>query len=130
MGQIPETDGFTVPEQPRERSLWMQHMTGALLMTEVRQRVLDELPADLSEETRAVACKAVDDTLYCLMMLVEGVVAPACDASGGIDFEVDLVGRLVDSGTGKVLHTESLRDGDGACMGLTGWLEGDYGDLL
>ena len=130
MSQPLARTGFTVPEEPRERSLWVQHRTGLLLMTEVRQRVIDDLPADLSDETRAVACKAVDDTLYCLMMLVEGVVAPARDASGGIDFEVDLVGRLVDSGTGEVLHTESLRDGDGACMGLTGWLEGDYGDLL
>ncbi|MDO5084557.1 hypothetical protein EII34_02495 [Arachnia propionica] len=108
----------------------MQHRTGLLLMTEVRQRVIDDLPDDLGDETRAAACKAVDDTLHSLMMLVEGVVGSPGDESGGIDFEVDLVGQLVDSETGQVLHTESLRDGDGACMGLAGWLEGDYGDLL
>ncbi|MDO5065870.1 MAG: hypothetical protein Q4D96_01135 [Propionibacteriaceae bacterium] len=104
-------------------------MTGFLLMTEVRQRVIDDLPDDLDDETRAATCKTVDHTFHSLMMLVEGIVDSPRDETGGIDFEVDLVGKLVDSETGEVLHTESLRDGDGACMGLAGWLEGDYGDL-
>ena len=63
MTQSPETEGFTVPEDPQERSLWMQEMTGLMLMTRVRQSVINDLPDDLSAVARAAACKAVDDTL-------------------------------------------------------------------
>ncbi len=108
----------------------MQSMTGLMLMTRVRQSVITDLPADLGDVARAAACKAVDDTLYSLMMLVDGIFAPVRDTAGKIGFEVDLVGRLVEPETGRVLHTESLHDGEGACTWLVGWLEGDYGDLL
>ena len=129
MSQTPEADGFTVPEDPQERSLWMQEMTGLMLMSRVRESVINDLPDDLSDVARAAACKAVDDTLYSLMMLVDGIFAPVRDVTGKIDFDVDLVGKLVEPGTGRVLHTESLHDGEGACAWLAGWLEGDYGDL-
>lgn len=130
MSQTPEADGFTVPEDSSERCLWMQSMTGLMLMTRVRQSVITDLPADLGDVARAAACKAVDDTLYSLMMLVDGIFAPVRDTAGKIGFEVDLVGRLVEPETGRVLHTESLHDGEGACAWLVGWLEGDYEDLL
>lgn len=129
MTQSPETEGFTVPEDPQERSLWMQEMTGLMQMTRVRQSVINDLPDDLSAVARAAACKAVDDTLYSLMMLVDGIFAPVRDAADKIGFDVDIVGKLVEPGTGRVLHTESLHDGEGACTWLVGWLEDDYGDL-
>lgn len=130
MSHIPKPDGFTIPQDPDDRSLWMQQMIGYLLMTDVRQRVISELPSDLSEEARAAPSKAVDSTLYCLTMLVDGIFAPLTDETDGINFDVDLVGKLVDNQTGRVLHTESLHDGDGACGWMVGWFEGDYAGVL
>lgn len=117
-----------IPADPGFRSVWLQNMVGRELMTHVRQRTRDELPPDLSAEAREAALRAVDEALYSLTMLVDGIFAPTRDETGRIQFQVDLVGRLQDVETGEVLHAESLHDGDGACGWMAGWLEGDFGE--
>lgn len=110
-----------LPSDTRARELWLQHAIGVELMRRMRQYALDRIPAAASEDARQVAVRAVDDTLYGLMQLVDGFAPPLQNDAHKLF--VDVVGRLVDVATGKVVAAQSLHDGDGACMGVHLWLD-------
>lgn len=114
------------PADSRRRELWLQHAAGFILFENVRKQALDEIGEGVSAEARAVAEKAVDECMYRLMMLIEGV-------SGGLRnsrYEVDLrmVAQLVRTESDAVEEALDLREGDGVCMGFHGWKQGDFGD--
>lgn len=115
-----------VPANPRRRELWLQHAAGFILFENVRKHALGEIDQNASTEARQAAEKAVDDCMYGLMMLVDGVY-------GGLrnrDHEIELrmVTRLVRRGDDKTAQELDLRDGDGVCIGFHGWQQGDFGD--
>lgn len=112
------------PEEGRSRELWLQHLAGFILWEEVRGYALSKIAPDLSEEAKAAAVKAVDDALYGLMMVVDGV-------TGGLKnthavASLDLVVRYEANG-----HTEAfdLAHGDGMCMGYHFWKAGNFGEI-
>ncbi len=116
------------PDAPRARELWLQHAAGFILLSNIREYALGEIDQGASTEARNAAAKAVDDALYGLMMLVDGV-------TGGLrnpEYEVDvsLVVRLLSRGeeADTLVQEIDLRDGDGVCMGFHGWKLGDFGD--
>lgn len=112
------------PSDARARELWMQHAIGYELMRRMRQYALDKIAATASDEAKAEAARAVENALFGLMELVDGFYPPLGNETHV--FTVDLVGRLVQRATGEVVALQSLRDGDGACMGLHLWLDRDF----
>jgi hypothetical protein len=115
------------PSEPRARELWLQHAAGFIVFEDVRRYATERIVPGLSAEAAAAAKKGIDDAVYGLMMVIDGV-------SGGIsnnhynvfiDFVVRLQKRTEPKDDG--LSDVRLRLGDGMCVAYHGWLEGDFG---
>jgi hypothetical protein len=112
-----------VPAEPRALELWAQHAAGMILFERARAAGIAAIDPELPEEHRRQAERAVDATMYALMMLIDGV-------SGGIANEERAVGLrfLVEIREGgRVTYSLDLSEGDGMCMGFHGWREGTSG---
>jgi hypothetical protein len=116
----------TPPDDPRSHELWLQHAAGFVIFEDIRGYALAQLAPDLDDQSRAIASRAIDDTIYGLMMVIDGVPAPLRNA----DYEVRLrtLVRLSRRGEpGEIIKEMDLFDGDGMCMGYHNWVEGDFG---
>jgi hypothetical protein len=92
------TEQYTLanpPSEPRARELWLQHAAGFILFEDVRKYALERIDSNLSPEAIGAAQKAVDDALYGLMMIVDGVSGGASNADYNvfINFIVHLAKR-------------------------------------
>jgi hypothetical protein len=107
----------------------MQHAAGFILFEGVRPYAMERVDPALTGEARAAVQKGIDDAVYGLMMVIDGVTGGLSNSSHtvSIDFIVRLAARRV-SESGDMLSEVDLRHGDGMCMGYHGWLEGDFGN--
>jgi hypothetical protein len=112
------------PSESRARELWLQHAAGFIVFEDIRRYAMELIEPGLSAEAVAAAKKGIDNAVYGLMMVIDGV-------SGGIsndnynvfiDFVVRLAKRKQSTDDG-LLSEVDLRHGDGMCMGYHGWLE-------
>lgn len=116
------------PAEQRARELWLQHAAGFIFFEDVRRYAMEKIDPALTDEARAAVRKGIDDAVYGLMMVIDGVTGGISNPNRNvyIDFIVRLASRR-DSIDGEVLHEVDLREGDGMCMGYHGWLEGNFG---
>ena len=115
----------TPPEELRALELWLQHAAGQILFEDVRAYALEKMASGLSEEACVAAEKGINDALYGLMMVIDGVSGTIANQVQHVELNVQA--RLVDSQRSNVVAAIDLKDGDGMCMGYHGWLEGDFG---
>ena len=115
------------PTDPRERELWLQHAAGFILFEDARQYARDQLDPGLDDAARQAAHKAIDDTMYGLMMVIDGVTGALTNAELSVTLQVSaqLTRRRV-TPDGLVQHL-NLAEGDGMCMGYHFWRAGDFG---
>ncbi len=112
------------PLDERARALWIQHAAGFILFEDVRRYARDRIASSLDETAREAACKAIDDALYGLMMVVDGVTGVLENQTHAV--RLDLSAHL--TADGLPVKTLALgEEGDGMCMGYHGWREGDFG---
>jgi len=114
------------PQGDRELELWLQHATGRILFEDVRGYAIDRIEQALSAEAHAAAKKGIDDALYGLMMVLDGVTGALANETQRVELAVQA--RLVNRSPEKIVVELDLKDGDGMCMGYHGWLEGNYGE--
>ena len=72
--------------------------------------------------------KGIDDAVYGLMMVIDGVSGALSNDSDRV--ELSVVARHVrnkETGEATVINELNLADGDGMCMGYHGWLKGNFG---
>jgi hypothetical protein len=117
------------PSEPRALELWLQHAAGFIVFEDVRRYAVEQIESGLSVEATAAAKKAIDDAVYGLMMVIDGVSGGISNADYNvfIDFVVRLAKRK-DGEDDRLLSEVNLGQGDGMCMGYHGWIEGDYGE--
>lgn len=115
------------PDDPRERELWLQHAAGFILIEDVRRYASDRIDPALPEGARAAVQKGIDDALYGLMMVIDGVSGAL--ANSRLRVQVAGVARL-SSRDGSVLAELELGQGDGMCMGYHEWVAGEFGEAL
>lgn len=113
------------PTEPRALELWLQHAAGFIFFQDIRQYARESIEAGLSEEARAAAEKGIDDALYGLMTVIEGMSGGLSNAR--FDVVTETIVRLTRRADGEVLSEINLEDGDGMCMGYHGWRAGDFG---
>jgi hypothetical protein len=116
------------PSDPRSRELWLQHAAGFIVFEDVRRYAVERIEAGLSAEAVAAATKGIDDAVYGLMMIIDGVSGGLSNAKQTV--YIDFIARLAERGdteTVGILSEVDLQHGDGMCMGYHGWLEGDFG---
>src|SRR5262249_13863555 len=111
------------PREPRALERWLQHAAGFILFRDVREYARERLAPGLSPEAREAALKAIDDTLYGLMMVADGVTGSLQSSDCSVSVHVSVVLQR----GGAVVSDLDLSDGDGVCMGFHGWREGDFG---
>jgi len=99
------------PADDRARELWLQHVAGYILMRDVRRPGLEAFD--------------VDAAVYGLMQVAEGVTGSLHNDCWEV--RVRVVVELADRNTDEVHQRLDLYEGDGACTGLHGWIDGDYG---
>lgn len=118
----------SVPKDKRARELWIQHAAGFILFEDARGYAREKIDPRLLPEARAAVEKGIDDALYGLMMIVDGVSGRLSSASSEV--HLAMLVRLVReraNGDSEVVEEVDLAYGDGMCMGMAGWVEGDFG---
>jgi hypothetical protein len=117
------------PTEPRALELWLQHAAGFIVFQDIRRYAKERIDPALTEDSRAAAEKAIDDTVYGLMMVIDGVTGRIANDNHAV--YIDFIARLAtrgDAEDGRVVSEIDLRKGDGMCMGYHGWLEDDFGE--
>lgn len=124
------TDDFDLalaPTQPHELELWLQHAAGFIVFEDARRYAIDRLNSSLSAEARSAAETAINDTIYGLMQILDGVTGRLQNQSEVVDLQV--VVRYRDRTSPDVVKSQvDLADGDGMCIAFHGWMKGDYGE--
>lgn len=117
------------PTKARARDLWLQHAAGFIRFEDARQYAFEQIDPKLSASARAAVEKGINDAIYGLMMVIDGVTGSLSNSKFAVDvrFTAQLIKR-VDDEDGEVLREVDLHNGDGMCMGYHGWLEGDFGE--
>jgi hypothetical protein len=115
------------PTEPRDLELWLQHAAGFILLQDVRGFAVSRLDPSLDAGALAAARKAIDETLYGLMMVLDGVAGGLSNATHSVSLQTFV--RLCERGPGgeREVARLDLFNGDGFCMGYHGWLQGDFG---
>jgi hypothetical protein len=114
------------PVEPRARELWLQHAAGFILFEDVRRYAMERIDPALSGDARAAVQKGIDDAVYGLMMVIDGVTGGLSNQAQSV--YIDFVVRFATStGERKIESEVDLRRGDGMCMGYHMWLQGDFG---
>jgi len=117
------------PHEKRARELWLQHAAGFIIFEDVRRYALERIDPSHKGKTRAAIEKGINDVVYGLMMVIEGVSGALSNYKHSVT--LDVIARMTtkDGSIAKGQPSEvNLRDGDGMCMGYHGWLEGDFGE--
>lgn len=61
------------PNEERARELWLQHAAGFILFQDMRKYAIDQIPDDTDDKTKEKVIKGIDDAVYGLMMIMDGV---------------------------------------------------------
>ncbi|NGY04737.1 hypothetical protein [Solimonas terrae] len=115
------------PREPRALELWLQHAAGRILLEDVRAYAVEKLDKKLTAKARAVAEQAIDDALYGVMMVLDGVTGAISNAEQQVELSVQV--KLIQKSNRQVIAQQDIMAGDEMCMGYHGWLEGDYGEI-
>jgi hypothetical protein len=119
----------TPPKGERARELWLQHAAGFIVFQDSRAYAIERIDARLNAKARAAVIKGIDDALYGLMMIADGVTG--CLANDSDEVSLSLVvrhSRKSSSGDFTPVSELELAYGDGMCAGVHGWHKGDFGD--
>jgi hypothetical protein len=125
------TDRYKLADSPdpeRARELWLQHAAGFILFEDMRRYASERIDPNLSPEVRAAVQRGIDDAVYGLMMIIDGVTGALSNATERVELRV--VARHVCTqadGDESVITELDLAEGDGMCMGFHGWKDGDFG---
>ena len=122
----PELELQSCPEEPRQLELWLQQAAGRIVFEDVRRYALERIGPHISAEARAAAEKAIDDAVYGLMMVIDGVSGRIANDTHAVELSVAV--KLLNRETDGVIAEMDLMQGDGMCMGYHRWVVGDFGE--
>lgn len=111
------------PSNERDRVLWMQHGAGYIIFENIRKYAIDRIPAEIDEILREAHLKAIDNTIYGMMMQMDGIFDPLENEN----YRLALHTHIVLYKDEDVIEEINTHDGDGMCMGFHGWIENDFG---
>ena len=109
-----------------ERDRWMDaaHFFGVQLMRHARDQAIKTVPEDANEETRAIVAEAVMGAIGGLMQMVDGVVGDKLEGTGNVTYSIKMY--LRDDDYNEIESFEFDEDGEGMCMGFSGWWENEF----
>ena len=92
----------------------------------MREYAIQRIDPGLTQDAQAAARKGIDDAVYGLMMILDGVTGGLTNERNRVDLRVT-VGLTECDSQQKIVEVD-LADGDGMCMAYHGWLDGDFGE--
>jgi hypothetical protein len=113
------------PNDQRARELWLQHGAGFIIFQDMRQYAIDAIPAGYDAVQREAAMKGIDDAVYGLMMVIDGVTGGLSNEKFRLSLQTKV--QLQSVGDGSLVHELDLFKGDGMCMGYHTWKDDDFG---
>jgi hypothetical protein len=114
-----------IPDTERGRELWFQNAAGYILNRDAGLYAVRQLDPDLSPDARAAALKAINDTLYGMCMIADGVTGGISTPEGHTSLSIQ-VDHQPEEASSTMPFRLDLFDGDGACMGYHAWIEGNF----
>ena len=115
------------PDKPEQRKQWLAHAFGKILFQHAHRYALENIAADATPETQAVARKAAEDALYGLMMILDGVVDDLENEQYRLALAAQI--QLIRQDNGEVADSLDLTDTDGLCMVFHDWKEDKFDTL-
>ena len=112
------------PTEDRSRELWLQHAAGFIIFQDMRNYAIKQIPADTHEKTKEQIVNGIDDAIYGLMMIMDGVVGTLQND----EYKVTIENKIILEKNGEILQSINTLNGDGMCMGFHGWKDGDFGE--
>jgi len=112
------------PAGDRSRELWLQHAAGFIIFEDMRNYAVKQIPADTDAKTRRQILNGIDDAIYGLMMIMDGVVGVLENDEYKVSFESNILLER----NGEVIQKINTFHGDGMCMGFHDWRDGDFGE--
>ena len=112
------------PEDERSRELWLQHTAGFIIFEEMRNYAIDRMANDVNIETRELIIKGIDDAIYGLMMIMDGVTGTLQND----EYSVRIESKILLERDGEIVQEINTLTGDGMCMAFHGWKKGDFGE--
>lgn len=126
------TDKYRLAPAPgpqEERTRWLEHAAGFILFQDMRRYASERIDPNVSPEIREQIQKGIDDAVYGLMMIMDGVTGILSNETEEVS--IQFTARHVqrdEEGNGKLLSEADLNRTDGTCGSFHGWKEGDFGD--
>ncbi|WP_020405829.1 hypothetical protein [Hahella ganghwensis] len=115
-----------IPQDKRARELWLQHAAGLIFTEDARNYAIKKINENTDEPTRQKIIEGINDALYGVMMILDGVSGNLDNERYSVSLETKVT--LIKKDTGAVIDEVNLTEGDGMCMGYHDWLEGDFGE--
>ena len=112
------------PKDDRSKELWLQHAAGFIIFRDIRNYAIDRISANTDKEVNEQIIKGIDDSIYGLMMMMDGV-------SGVLKNDKYLVrieSKILLEKNKEILQEINTLDSDGMCMGFHSWKDGDFGE--
>lgn len=114
----------TPPQNKRERELWLQHTAGFIIFQDMRNYAIERIPNNIPLSTKEEIIKGIDNTIYGLMMMMDGVTGILKND----DYLVRLDTKILLEKDEEIIYEINTLNGNGMCMGFHFWQEGDFGD--
>ncbi len=112
------------PVDDRSRELWLQHAAGFILFEDMRNYAIKKIPIDTDEKAKEKVINGIDDAIYGLMMIMDGVVGTLQNDEYTVSIETNISLER----NGEIVQKINTLEGDGMCMGFHGWKDGDFGE--
>lgn len=112
------------PNEERSRELWLQHAGGFILFQDIRKYAIDKIPIEIDNNTKEKIINGIDDAVYGLMMIMDGVTGTLTND----EYTVSLENIIKLEKDGKTIQEINTFNGDGMCMGFRSWKEDDFGE--
>src|SRR5262245_1598097 len=106
-------------------SCGFKHAAGFILFEDMRGYAIDQLDPSLNEAARKAALKAINDTVYGLMMILDGVSGDLANAEHSVRLQAKV---CLKSKSDEPIASIDLFHGDGMFMGFPMWRQGDFGE--
>jgi hypothetical protein len=112
------------PADDRSRELWTQHAAGYIIFRDMRGYAVNNISDDTDEKTKEKIIKGIEDSIYGLMMMMDGVVGILQND----EYTIRIENNILLEKNGQIIQNINTLDGDGMCMGFHDWKEGNFGE--
>ncbi|MBJ7428654.1 MAG: hypothetical protein JHD28_06840 [Bacteroidia bacterium] len=112
------------PKDERSKELWLQHAAGFIIFQDMRKYAIDRIPDEQDDDIRRKIIAGIDDAIYGLMMMMDGVTGTLANE----EYLVRIESKILLERNDEIVQEINTLEGDGMCMGFHGWKEGDFGE--